>query len=108
MQKIAVCVSGGGTNLQAIIDGVQNGIIRDTQIALVVSNKPEAYALKRAEKAGIPSRCISPKDYADREAFGQAMVDTFKEHQIDLVVFAGYLVIIPEILRKLPNQSDAL
>lgn len=105
MQNIAVCVSGGGTNLQAIIDGVAKGEIRDTRISLVVSNKPDAYALVRAEKAGIPSQCISPKDFSDREAFGQAMIAVFQKHQIDLVVFAGYLVIIPEnLVRQYPNQ----
>lgn len=100
MQKIAVCVSGGGTNLQAIIDAVDSGKIRDTQIALVVSNKKDAYALERAKKAGIPSQYISPRDFSDREAFGQAMVDTFQEREIDLIVLAGYLVIIPEIMVK--------
>ena len=105
MQNIAVCVSGGGTNLQAIIDGVAKGEVRDTRISLVVSNKPDAYALVRAEKAGIPSQCISPKDFPDREAFGQAMIDVFQKRQIDLVVFAGYLVIIPENLtRQYANQ----
>lgn len=98
MQKIAVCVSGGGTNLQAIIDAVNNGTIQDTRIALVVSNKENAFALERARNAGIAARYISPKAYETREAFGKAMVDTFREHQVDLVVLAGYLVIIPKIL----------
>lgn len=100
MQNIAVCVSGGGTNLQAIIDRVADGTIADTEISLVVSNKKDAYALKRAEHAGIEHACICPKDYESREAFGQAMVSLFEEHEIDLVVLAGYLVIIPEILVK--------
>lgn len=98
MQNIAVCVSGGGTNLQAIIDAVESGAIRDTRIALVVSNKKDAYALERAGKAGIPAHYINPKDYVSREAFGRAMVDIFQEYQVDLVVLAGYLVIIPKIL----------
>ena len=98
MQRIAVCVSGGGTNLQAIIDAVEAGTIKDTQIALVVSNKENAYALERAKKAGIDAKYINPKEFDDREAFGQAMVDTFNEYQIDLVVLAGYLVIIPKTL----------
>lgn len=98
MQKIAVCVSGGGTNLQAIIDAVANHTIRDTEIALVVSNKQDAYALERAKNAGIDAKYISPKDYDDREAFGNAMVELFQEYQIDLVVLAGYLVIIPKVL----------
>lgn len=100
MQKIAVCVSGGGTNLQAIIDAVNTGIIRDTKISLVISNKENAYALERARKAGIQDKYISPKDFSDKEAFGKAMVDLLEEQQIDLVVLAGYLVIIPEILVK--------
>lgn len=98
MQRIAVCVSGGGTNLQAIMDAVADGSIKDTEISLVVSNKENAYALERAGNAGIPAKYISPKDYEEREAFGQAMVDVFREYQIDLVVLAGYLVIIPKIL----------
>lgn len=105
MQKIAVFVSGGGTNLQAIIDGIEDGSIRDTQIALVVSNKPGAYALERARNAGISAQCISPGDFSDREAFGRALVDVLQEKEIDLVVLAGYLVIIPEILVKnYPNK----
>lgn len=100
MQKIAVCVSGGGTNLQAIIDAVTAKEIRDTEISIVISNKADAYALERARNAGIEAKYISPKEFADRESFGQAMVDTLREHQIDLVVLAGYLVIIPETLVK--------
>lgn len=98
MQKIAVCVSGGGTNLQAIIDAVENGTIQDTEIALVISNKQDAFALERAKKAGIDAKYISPKDYTSQEAFGKAMVETFQTYEIDLIVLAGYLVIIPEIL----------
>lgn len=95
MQKIAVCVSGGGTNLQAIIDAVQDGTIHNTEIAVVISNKKDAYALERAAKAGIPGVCISPKDYSDRDAFAEAMVATLQDYGIDLVVLAGYLVIVP-------------
>lgn len=105
MQKIAVCVSGGGTNLQAIIDAIEAGTIQNTRIALVVSNKKDAYALERAKKAGIDAEYISPKEFDDREAFGKAMVDTFQEYGIDLVVLAGYLVIIPKILiQNYPNK----
>ncbi len=100
IQKIAVCVSGGGTNLQAILDAIQNGIIENTEIALVVSNKEDAFALTRAEKAGIPAKYISPKQYPDRASFGQAMTDVFQEFEVDLIVLAGYLVIVPEILIK--------
>lgn len=95
MQKIAVCVSGGGTNLQAIIDAVQDGTIHNTEIAVVISNKKDAYALERAAKSHIPGVCISPKDYSDRDAFAEAMVATLQGYGIDLVVLAGYLVIVP-------------
>ena len=95
MQKIAVCVSGGGTNLQAIIDAVSDGTIRNTEIAVVISNKENAYALERASKAGIPARCISPKSYESRDSFADAMLDTLEEYNVDLVVLAGYLVIVP-------------
>ena len=80
VQNIAVCVSGGGTNLQAIIDAVEDGSIRNTKIALVVSNKKDAYALERAKKAGIPSEYLSPKDFQDKEAFGEAMTELFKKY----------------------------
>ncbi len=96
MQKIAVCVSGGGTNLQAIIDAVGNGTIHNTEISVVISNKPDAYALTRAKDACIPAEYIGPKDFQDQKAFGEAMVATLQKYQIDLVVLAGYLVIIPE------------
>lgn len=98
--KIAVLVSGGGTNLQAIMDSIDRGDITDTTIEVVISNKPEAKALKRAADKGIANVCISPKEFESRTAFGQKLVDTLKEYQVDLVVLAGYLVILPEILIK--------
>ena len=98
--KVAVCVSGGGTNLQAIIDKVKDGTITNAEIALVVSNKPSAYALERAQNAGIPTAVIEPKAYPDREAFGQAMIDALNNAGIELVVLGGYLVILPENLVK--------
>lgn len=105
MQKIAVCVSGGGTNLQAIIDAVQDGTIHNTEIAVVISNKKDAYALERAAKADIPGVCISPKDYSSRDAFAEAMVDSLRDYDIDLVVLAGYLVIIPpQMIRAYRNR----
>ena len=105
MQKIAVCVSGGGTNLQAIIDAVHSGKIHNTQIAVVISNKADAYALERANNAGIPALCISPKEYENRSAFGEAMVDALHKYNIDLVVLAGYLVIVPsEMIAAYPNK----
>lgn len=95
MQKIAVCVSGGGTNLQAIIDAVADGRIHNTEIAVVISNKADSYALQRAENAGIATEYISPRDYPDREAFGKDMLIILEKYGIDLLVLAGYLVILP-------------
>lgn len=100
MLKVAVLVSGGGTNLQAIIDAVDSGRITNAEISLVISNNKNAYALKRAEKAGIPSLCISPKDYENRDAFHVALTNALKEAEADLVVLAGFLVAIPEMLIK--------
>lgn len=94
--NIAVLVSGGGTNLQAIMDKLDAGQIHNTKLCLVISNKSEAYALERAKSKDIPAKCISPKDFPHREAFGEAMLAEFKKYQIDLVVLAGYLVIIPK------------
>ncbi len=96
MLKVAVCVSGGGTNLQAILDAVADGTIRETSIEVVISNKKDAYALERAKKSGVDALCISPKDYESRDDFADAMVSALKERNIDLVVLAGYLVIVPE------------
>ena len=98
MLKIAVLVSGGGTNLQAIIDGIADGRITNTEIAVVISNNKNAYALERAEKAGIQKRCISPKDFAEREEFHQALLAAVEESGAELIVLAGFLVVIPEIM----------
>ena len=94
--KIAVLVSGGGTNLQAIIDAIASGKITNTEIALVISNKEGAYALKRAEQAGIKGAVISPKNYGDKEAYSQDMVKTIKDAGCELIVLAGFLVVLPE------------
>lgn len=105
MLKIGVLVSGGGTNLQAIIDAVEGGKITDTSIEFVISNKPNAYALERAEKYGIPSQCISPKEYGDRQTFHKALKDAIDSYGVDLIVLAGYLVILPEsIIRSYHNR----
>ena len=96
MLKIVVCVSGGGTNLQAIIDGVKNGTIRNTQIAGVISNNANAYALRRAEENGIPAFCIAPKTFQDRGTFNEAFLEKLNELQPDLIVLAGFLVILPK------------
>lgn len=98
MLRLAVMVSGGGTNLQALIDAIDSGSIQNAQIVAVASNKKDAYALERAKKHGIKSFCISPKDYADKEEFGRALVGILDKEQVDLVVLAGYLVILPKIL----------
>ena len=94
--KIAVLVSGGGTNLQAIIDAIASGKITNTEIALVISNKEGAYALKRAEQAGIKGAVISPKNYGDKEEYSQDMIKTIKEAGCELIVLAGFLVVLPE------------
>ena len=94
--KIAVLVSGGGTNLQAIIDAIASGKITNTEIAFVISNKEGAYALRRAEQAGIKGIVISPKQYADKEAYSQDMIKTIKDAGCELIVLAGFLVVLPE------------
>lgn len=96
MLNIVVCVSGGGTNLQAIIDGVTGGRIRNTKIVGVISNNAGAYALTRAENAGIPAYCISPKNFGSREEFNQAFLGQLEALKPDLIVLAGFLVILPE------------
>lgn len=95
MLRIVVCVSGGGTNLQAIIDGVRAGTIENTEITGVISNNTGVYALTRAENAGIPAFCISPKTFADREDFNRAFLKCLEELKPDLIVLAGFLVILP-------------
>lgn len=94
--KIAVLVSGGGTNLQAIIDSVENGTITNTEIALVISNKEGAFALERAKNAGIKGMYISPKQFEDREAYSQEMIKVIKDAGCELVVLAGFLVVLSE------------
>ncbi len=98
MLRLAVLVSGGGTNLQALIDAIASGSIQNAEIAAVISNKKDAYALERAKKHGIRGICVSPKDYESREAFHQALAETLDGVQAGLVVLAGYLVILPEII----------
>ncbi|MBE5942626.1 MAG: phosphoribosylglycinamide formyltransferase [Lachnospiraceae bacterium] len=95
MLKVAVMVSGGGTNLQAIIDAVEAGTITNTEIVAVVSNNKGAYALERAKNAGIKGIVVSPKDYETREQFNEALVQQMDLLQVDLIVLAGYLVVIP-------------
>jgi phosphoribosylglycinamide formyltransferase-1 len=95
MLKLAVCVSGGGTNLQAIMDAIDNGTITNAEISVVISNNPNAYALERAAGHGIESVCISPKSYESRDAFNQAFLEKLDSYKVDLVVLAGFLVVIP-------------
>lgn len=105
MCRVLVCVSGGGTNLQAIIDGIDKGLILNTEIVRVISNNRSAYALERARAAGIEGVCVSPKDYADREQFNEAFLKAVDEAAPDLIVLAGFLVVIPQMLiRKYENR----
>jgi len=101
MLKVAVCVSGGGTNLQAIIDAVENGTITNTEIKVVISNNKNAYALERAKNHNIEGICISPKDYESRTLFNKAFLEKLDSYEVDLVVLAGFLVVIPpEMIAK--------
>lgn len=103
--RLAVLVSGGGTNLQAIIDSIENKTITNAKIVTVISNNKNAYALERAGKHGIEGLCISPRDYENREAFQQALLKALEERKVDLIVLAGYLVVIPgEMIRKYRNR----
>ena len=96
MLKVAVLVSGGGTNLQAILDAIDEGRITNARVDVVISNNPGAYALERAKGHGIEALCNSPKDYESREAFNEAFLAKLDSYQVDLVVLAGFLVVIPE------------
>lgn len=101
MLNVAILVSGGGTNLQAIIDSVADGRITNARISLVISNNAGVYALERAQKAGIKNLVISPKSYENRELFHKALISELQEAEIDLVVLAGFLVVIPEEMIRL-------
>ncbi len=100
LSKIAVLVSGGGTNLQALIDAQASGIIKSGKIELVLSNKPDAYALTRAENAGIKTEVCNNKDYADREKFADALIGILDGHGIDLIILAGFMCILPQTFTK--------
>lgn len=103
MLNIGVMVSGGGTNLQAIIDSIHNGTITNTEIKVVISNKKDAYALERAKNNGIEAVCISPKDFEDRADFNRALLDKLDEYHLDLIVLAGFLVVLPPELTSKYN-----
>lgn len=103
-KKIAVLVSGGGTNLQALIDAQARGEITGGEIAAVISSSPKAYALERAAKAGIPGYVVSRKDYPSNQAMTIALTEKLQELGIDLVVLAGFMVILTEeMVKAYPN-----
>ena len=105
MLRVCVCVSGGGTNLQAIMDAIDSGKITNAEIVRVISNNKTAYALERAKNHGIDAVAVSPKDYETRELFNQALLDTINEAQPDLIVLAGFLVVIPkEMIAQYRNR----
>lgn len=105
MLKLAVLVSGGGTNLQAIMDAIRSGKISNAEITTVISNNADAYALKRAEDYGCEALLISPKEYSSREEFNRALLEALKERGVDLIVLAGYLVVVPPIvIREFENR----
>ncbi len=105
MLRVVVMVSGGGTNLQAIIDRVADGTISNAEIVGVISNNANAYALERAKNHGIPARCISPKEFESREIFNKKLLETVDTYEPDLIVLAGFLVVIPPaMIEKYRNR----
>ena len=100
MLRIGVLVSGGGTNLQAVLDAIDQGTITNAKVNVVISNNKNAYALKRAEERGIDAVCISPKDYESRDEFYHALLEKTDEYRLDLIVLAGFLVAIPDTMIK--------
>ena len=105
MKNICVLVSGGGTNLQSVIDAIESGEIRDARIAGVISSKKDVYALERAKKHGIPSKIIIRKAYESKEEFDQAILEALKTFGAALIVLAGYLAILGEnVIKAYPNR----
>jgi phosphoribosylglycinamide formyltransferase-1 len=100
MLRVGVLVSGGGTNLQAIIDAIEAGNITNAKIEVVISNNKNAYALERAKNHGISAVCVSPKDYETRDKFNEELIATLDGYELDLIVLAGCLVVLPEALIK--------
>lgn len=100
MLRVVVLVSGGGTNLQAILDAIDNGKIKNAEVVGVISNNANAYALTRAEEHNIPNECISPKNYENRDVFNDALLEGVSKYNPDLIVLAGFLVAIPEKMVK--------
>ncbi len=104
-KRLAVCVSGGGTNLQAILDRIADGTISRGEVVRVISNNPNAYALERAKKAGVETSVLSPKSFESREEFNDALLALLQEVNPDLIVLAGYLVAIPpQVIRAFPGR----
>ena len=105
MLRLAVLVSGGGTNLQALIDQIEQKKLPKAVIEVVISSRKDAYALERAGNHGIKAIVISPKEYADSEQFAQALTEALEQNNIDLIVLAGYLYILPEnLVKKYKNR----
>lgn len=105
MLRVVVCVSGGGTNLQAILDAIDNHTITNTEVVAVVSNNANAYALERAKEHGIEGVCVSPKQFENREKFNETFLEKIDRYQPDLIVLAGFLVVIPErMIQKYRNR----
>ena len=105
MLRVGVMVSGGGTNLQAILDAIDSGKITNAKVEVVISNNPGAYALERARNHGIEAVCISPKRFESRADFNEAFLKKTDEYNLDLIVLAGFLVTIPEeMIRKYRNK----
>ena len=105
MLKTAGLVSGGGANLQAILDAMDEGRITNTSVEVVISNNPGAYALKRAEKHNIPALCLSPKSYDSREQYYQALLETLQSYETQLIVLAGCMVVMPKaVVEAYPNR----
>ncbi len=103
--KFGVLVSGGGTNLQAIMDAMDAGKITNATLEVVISNKKDAYALERAKNKGIEAVAVSPKDYETRDEFNKALLDTIDSYNLDLIVLAGFLVVLPaELVQKYENK----
>lgn len=100
MLRVVVLVSGGGTNLQAILDAMDNGKIKNAEVVGVISNNANAYALTRAEQHNITNECISPKNYENRDVFNDALLEGVSKYNPDLIVLAGFLVAIPEKMVK--------
>ena len=103
--RFGVLVSGGGTNLQAIMDAMDAGKITNATLEVVISNKKDAYALERAKNKGIEAVAVSPKDYETRDDFNKALLETIDSYNLDLIVLAGFLVVLPaELVKKYENK----